>query len=123
MAKVMVVDDSPFSRSIIADALIDGGFEVISQAGCLEEALKEFVRTKPDIVTMDMVMPGADGLECIRALKLEDPDVKDGFEFLDISTPTLVFGKDAVLKVTVNKVLDVKMLMDNIPLAVEIAIE
>lgn len=76
MAKVMVVDDSPFSRSIIADALIDGGFEVISQAGCLEEALKEFVRTKPDIVTMDMVMPGADGLECIRALKLEDPDVK-----------------------------------------------
>lgn len=42
---------------------------------------------------------------------------------IDISTPTLMFGKDAVLKVMVNKVLDVKLLMDNIPLAVEIAIE
>lgn len=76
MAKVMVVDDSPFSRGIIADALAGGGFEIVSQAGCLEEALQEFGRTKPDIVTMDIVMPGADGLECIRALKLEDPDVK-----------------------------------------------
>lgn len=76
MAKVMVVDDSPFSRNIIADALTQGGFEVVGQAGCLEEALEEYSRTRPDVVTMDMVMPGADGLECVRALKLENPDIK-----------------------------------------------
>lgn len=76
MAKVMVVDDSPFSRNIIADALEEAGFEVVSQAGCLEEALEEYSRTRPDVITMDMVMPGADGLECVRALRLEDPEVK-----------------------------------------------
>ena len=42
---------------------------------------------------------------------------------IDISTPTLMFGKDTTLKVSVNKVLGVKVLMDNIPLTVEIAIE
>lgn len=76
MAKVLIVDDSPFSRNIIADALTEGGFEVIGQAGCLEEAVAEFRKVHPDVVTMDMVMPGADGLECVRALKLEDADLK-----------------------------------------------
>lgn len=76
MAKVLIVDDSPFSRNIIADALTGGGFEVIGQAGCMEEAVAEFRKVRPDVVTMDMVMPGADGLECVRALKLEDTDLK-----------------------------------------------
>jgi DNA-binding NarL/FixJ family response regulator len=74
--RVLIVDDSPFSRNLIADALIDGGYEVAGQAGDLDECLEQFRTHRPDVVTMDMVMPGADGLECIRALKMEDPDVK-----------------------------------------------
>lgn len=76
MPKVLVVDDSPFSRNIIADALTEGGFEVVGEASCLEEAVGEFRKVRPDIVTMDMVMPGADGLECVRALRIEDPNLK-----------------------------------------------
>lgn len=76
MPKVLVVDDSPFSRSIIAGALTEGGFEVVGEAGCLEEAVEEFRKVRPDLVTMDMVMPGVDGLECVRALRLEDPNLK-----------------------------------------------
>lgn len=76
MPKILVVDDSPFSRNIIAGTLEEAGFEIAGQAGCLEEALAEFRRVRPDVVTMDIVMPGADGLECVRALKLEDPELK-----------------------------------------------
>jgi DNA-binding NarL/FixJ family response regulator len=74
--KVLVVDDSPFSRSLIADALTEGGYTVAGEAGNLEECLEQFRLIRPDVVTMDMIMPGADGLECIRALKVEEPNVK-----------------------------------------------
>ena len=74
--RVLVVDDSPFSCSIISDALAEGGFEVVGTANSLEEAVEQYRRHRPDVVTMDIVMPGADGLECIRVLRVEDPDLK-----------------------------------------------
>jgi len=74
--RVLVVDDSPFSCSIISDALTEGGFEVVGTANSLEEAVEQYRRHRPDVVTMDIVMPGADGLECIRVLRVEDPNLK-----------------------------------------------
>jgi DNA-binding NarL/FixJ family response regulator len=74
--KVLVVDDSPFSRNIIADALTQGGLEVVGHADGIKECMEMFRRHQPDLVTMDLVMPGADGLECVRALRVESPDVK-----------------------------------------------
>jgi CheY-like chemotaxis protein/CheY-specific phosphatase CheX len=74
--KVLVVDDSPFSRNIISDALTQGGLEVVGHADGMKECMEMFRRHQPDLVTMDMVMPGADGLECVRALRVESPDVK-----------------------------------------------
>lgn len=70
--KIMIVDDSPFSRTILADALEEGGCEVVASVGDLEEALEEYRNCRPDIVTMDIAMPGADGFECSKALLRED---------------------------------------------------
>lgn len=65
--KVMVVDDSFFSRTLIAETLRLGGCEVVGEAESFETLLETYNNCKPDIVTMDIVMPGADGFECSKA--------------------------------------------------------
>lgn len=74
--KVMIVDDSPFSRMMIAEALADGGFEVAGEADSLETLIQTYAECKPDVVTMDIAMPGADGFVCSRELRLHDPKAK-----------------------------------------------
>jgi DNA-binding NarL/FixJ family response regulator len=74
--KIMIVDDSPFSRTIIAETLTDGGYEVVGEADSLETTLEMYTKTKPDIVTMDIAMPEADGFEVSRALLRQDPKAK-----------------------------------------------
>ncbi|MDU2064105.1 MAG: response regulator [Sporomusaceae bacterium] len=74
--RVLIVDDSPFSRTIIADTLTDAGYEVVGEADSLDELLKIYSEEKPDIVTMDIAMPEHDGFDCSRALLREDPKAK-----------------------------------------------
>jgi len=74
--KIMIVDDSPFSRTLIAETLTDGGYEVVGEADSLEAALETYAATKPDIVTMDIAMPENDGFEVSRALLRQDPKAK-----------------------------------------------
>ncbi|KOA18583.1 chemotaxis protein CheY [Clostridium homopropionicum DSM 5847] len=74
--KIAIVDDSPFSISIIKDILLEKGYDVVGEAGSLEETIKVVKDTKPDMVTMDMTIPGTDGLECTRAIHSIDPNIK-----------------------------------------------
>lgn len=74
--KVMIVDDSPFSRTLIAETLTEGGYEVVGEADSLDAALEVYNETKPDVVTMDIAMPENDGFEVSRALLRQDPKAK-----------------------------------------------
>jgi len=74
--RVMVVDDSPFSRTLLADALVQGGCEVVGEAESIETLIQVYDECKPDLVTMDIAMPGADGFECTKTLRLHDPAAK-----------------------------------------------
>lgn len=74
--KVIVVDDSSFSRTILAETLKEGGCEVVGEADALDTLLDMYAKHKPDIVTMDIAMPGADGFECSKMLRLQDPEAK-----------------------------------------------
>ncbi|MCY6371644.1 response regulator [Clostridium ganghwense] len=74
--KIVIVDDSPFSISILKDILDEKGFDVVGDASSLEETIKVVKEKKPDLVTMDMTMPGTDGLECTRAIHRIDEDIK-----------------------------------------------
>ncbi len=74
--KVMVVDDSLFSRTLIMETLREGGLEVVGEADSFDTLIETYNSCKPDVVTMDIVMPGTDGFECSRSLLLNDPDVK-----------------------------------------------
>lgn len=73
MADVVVVDDSPFMRVQIRDILEEAGFTVVAEATNGTEAL-EAVRTHdPDVVTMDVKMPGMDGIEAVERIMDEQP--------------------------------------------------
>ena len=74
--KVMIVDDSKVSRAILANHLSKTNFEVVAMAKDAAEALKLYQEFSPQVVTMDMNLPDADGIECSRRIHAFDPDVK-----------------------------------------------
>ena len=74
--KLMIVDDSNIIRSKINRTLTQHHIEVVATACNGEEAISLFVVSKPDIVTMDLTMPLMDGLECIRALRKLNAEVR-----------------------------------------------
>ncbi len=74
--RVMIVDDSLFSRAVLADSLQQEGYEVVGEADSLETLFATYDQCNPDIITMDIAMPGADGFECSRALLRHDPKAK-----------------------------------------------
>lgn len=74
--KILVVDDSPFQISVLSDMLKENNFNVIGQAMSLEEAIEEVKKNKPDLVTMDITMPGKDGFECTKEIHKIDRDIK-----------------------------------------------
>ncbi|MFW5917415.1 MAG: response regulator, partial [Halorubrum sp.] len=71
--RVVIVDDSPFMRGLIADLLTDAGVAVVGEAGDGAEALSVVAETRPDVVTMDVEMPGMGGLEAVERLMDETP--------------------------------------------------
>ncbi len=75
-AKIVIVDDSPFSIAVIRGILEDNGQTVVGEAGSLEDVKKVVIETKPDLVTMDMTLPGTDGLECTREIHKIDKNIK-----------------------------------------------
>lgn len=67
-ARVLVVDDEDKIREIISAYLRDEGFEVIDAADG-EEALAKFDQSRPDLVVLDIMLPGMDGLDVLRELR------------------------------------------------------
>ncbi len=74
--RVMIVDDSKISRTILANHLSKTNFEVVAMAADAAEALKLYQELNPEIVTMDMNLPDADGIECSKKIRGYDPDAK-----------------------------------------------
>jgi len=73
--RVLVVDDEPDVRSLIYAILVGNGFEVF-QACSGEEGLVLASRLHPDLVVLDIVLPGLSGFEVCRLVKGKYPDVK-----------------------------------------------
>jgi twitching motility two-component system response regulator PilH len=73
--KILIVDDSPTERYFLTDILIKNGFSV-STAENGEEALLKIKADKPQLILMDVVMPGQNGFQVTRAIT-RDPDTQD----------------------------------------------
>lgn len=68
---ILVVDDSPTDRQYLSDMLSKSGYKV-STADSAEEALAKAKQLNPDLVLMDVVMPGQNGFQATRALTRDD---------------------------------------------------
>lgn len=67
--KILVVDDAQFMRYTIKKILTKFGFNSVFEAENVENALKVYQAEKPDLVTMDITMPGDSGIEGLRQIK------------------------------------------------------
>jgi DNA-binding NarL/FixJ family response regulator/anti-sigma regulatory factor (Ser/Thr protein kinase) len=75
--RVLVVDDSPTTRAMLREALaMDGGIEVVGEAGSGREAVSRAGDLEPDVVLMDVRMPEGDGVEAARAIIANRPSTK-----------------------------------------------
>src|SRR5688572_9619909 len=72
--KALIADDDEKVRRTAADVLAGEGLDVIMAANG-EEAMERFVATSPDVVIVDLKMPGVDGLEVLRRVKARSPEV------------------------------------------------
>jgi len=73
---VLVCDDAIFMRTMISDILTQAGFEVVGEAESGTQAVEKYHALKPDLVTMDIVMPDMGGIEAVREICKTDPDAK-----------------------------------------------
>ncbi len=71
--RVLVVDDAIFMRNMIKDIFASGGFEVVGEASNGLEAIERYKELKPDLTTMDIVMPFKSGIEATREIVKADP--------------------------------------------------
>ncbi len=76
MKKVLIVDDSPFIAKEIAGIIEDNGYEVIGHAKSGEQGIGMAEMLKPDIITMDIIMPGIDGIEAAKEILTSNPNMK-----------------------------------------------
>lgn len=69
--KILIVDDSPTERFFLADLLSKQGYQInLAENGT--EALEKAKQTMPDLILMDVVMPGLNGFQATRALSKDD---------------------------------------------------
>jgi len=78
-AKVLVVDDAVFMRKMIGDILKKEGYEVAGEAENGKEAVDKYMELKPELVTMDIVMPKVgdiDGIGAVKQIMEKDANAK-----------------------------------------------
>ncbi len=76
MKKALIVDDAGTVVSVLKTIFRQKGIEVAGVATNGNEALTAYRRSKPDFVTMDLLMPGMDGMEAMRMILEDDPMAK-----------------------------------------------
>ena len=77
MIKVLLVDDHAVLRRVLRDLFADtDDITVVAECGSGEEVVEAATRTRPDVVLMDLRMPGMDGTEATRALLAVQPDAR-----------------------------------------------
>ena len=73
MAKILVADDASLMHQMIREIVESEGFDVCGEASDGIEAIDEFKRLQPDVVTMDIVMPRKSGIDAVRGIMELDP--------------------------------------------------
>jgi len=73
---VLVCDDAIFMRTMVGDILTQAGFEIVGEAESGLEAVERYRELRPDLVTMDIVMPDMSGIDAVREIVKLDPEAR-----------------------------------------------
>lgn len=74
--RVLIVDDALFMRNMIKEVFSGNDFEVVGEAANGVEAVEKYKALRPDITTMDIVMPQKSGIEAVREIIKINKDAK-----------------------------------------------
>ncbi|HSZ25322.1 MAG TPA: response regulator [Cytophagaceae bacterium] len=91
MKTVLIVDDSLYMRTMISDALIKAGYNIVAQAANGETAIDMALEYKPDLITLDNILPDMIGTDILKVLK---QDEKIGSKVVMISA----VGQESVIQ-------------------------
>ncbi len=75
-ARVLIADDASFMRQMIREIIEPDGYEVVGEATNGIEAEEQFLKLRPDLVTMDIVMPKRSGIDAVKSILVEDPQAQ-----------------------------------------------
>ena len=74
--RILIVDDALFMRNMLRNIFSESGFEVVGEAQNGHEAVEKFNALRPDLVTMDIVMPEKNGIEALKEIMINDAGAK-----------------------------------------------
>jgi two-component system chemotaxis response regulator CheY len=73
---ILICDDADYIRSLLGEIMSRGGYEVAGEASSGRAAVEKYQHLRPDLVTMDVLMPDMSGLEAVREIRAFDPQAK-----------------------------------------------
>ena len=76
MARILIVDDTLFMRTILANLITDEGHDIAAEAEDGYQGIFEYTNTRPDLVLLDIIMPKMDGIMTLKTLLGYDPKAK-----------------------------------------------
>lgn len=113
MAKVLIIDDSAMSRRVMRGILEGAGHEVIEAADGIA-GIERYFLERPDLVTLDLIMEGMNGIEVIKKIRQMDKDALIVLSTADIQGAT----RDEALKEgavdVINKPLTPEKVLDTL---------
>jgi len=75
-ARVLIVDDALFMRTMLRNIFVESGFEVVGEAANGSEGVERYRELRPDLTTMDIVMPEKNGIDALRQIMAFDGNAR-----------------------------------------------
>jgi two-component system, chemotaxis family, chemotaxis protein CheY len=110
MAKILIVDDSALTRRILRRALEPAGHSVVEAEDGFQ-GLERYAAEKPDLVILDMIMPGLEGLEVLPRILEINPQARVVISTADVQTSTRSMAREAGASGFINKPVDAGTLL------------
>ena len=76
MKSILIVEDNETTRMVLENILEHNNFKIAGTAVNGSEGFEKYKELKPDLVILDIMMPGTDGIECLKLIKEFDSDAK-----------------------------------------------
>lgn len=112
MTRILLADDHPMIRNAIEVLLRDSEFEIVGMVGSASAALDEAIRLEPEIILLDIQMPGGSGLDVLRSLRSTKSKVKVVLLTAAIDDSSLVESKSLKVQGIVLKNSDPAYLLE-----------